>query len=83
MVDIQTAVKKVKDAFPNDTPLSAIEYNKHYVFKLKKSDPFEEDMDPFCSVDIDTGNVGEFSLMFDGDISEVLTRFQTQKVWVA
>jgi hypothetical protein len=83
MVDIKAAVVIITNAFPDDTPLFAIEYNNLYVFRLKRSAPFEEDFDPFCSVDIETGAFSDFSILADGNLEEILTRFETQKVWIA
>ena len=53
-------------------------YNNLHLFRVVFPSESEGDFDPFFSVDSDTGEVQEFSVLTDGDISEVVAAFASQ-----
>lgn len=50
-------------------------YQKLHLFRVVFPSPEEADYDPFFSVDMETGEVLDFSVLEDGDISEVSEAF--------
>ena len=56
-----------------------IEYQNLYIFMVFNNLPGEEEMDPFFSVDKDTGAFAEFGIFTDGDIDVVLSLFEQKK----
>lgn len=56
-------------------------YRDLYLFRVVFPSASEADYDPFFSVDIETGEVNDFSVMHDGDINEIAAAFaQAQSV---
>lgn len=48
------------------TPIKAwAKYNELYLFRVEHQMPFETDSDPFFSVDTNTGEVRDFSVLTD------------------
>lgn len=64
----RTAISK---AVPSASVEDVVRYRNAYLFRLKLPLPGEEDYDPFFSVDIQTGEVRDFSVITDGDIDEI------------
>lgn len=56
-----------------------IEYKDLYIFQVFSPDPEEGEYDPFYSVHKETGKFQEFSLITDGDISEISNLFLEKK----
>jgi hypothetical protein len=55
-----------------DVPVKAwSRYRNLYLFRVQWPFEGEEDFDPFVSVNSETGEVRDFSVMTDGDISEI------------
>lgn len=48
-----------------------VQYKDVYLFRVEFPFEGEEDFDPFFSVDVNTGEVREFSVLTDGDLSEI------------
>ena len=69
------ATQLIKIALPTGKVQKVIDYTDLYVFQVFRSDPAEEQMDPFYSVNKNTGNVKEFSVITDGDIKEIMELF--------
>lgn len=68
--------KKAMEAELPDVKLAAwIRYRDIYLFRVVFPSPFEADFDPFFAVDAETGVVSEFSVLTDGDISEISQLF--------
>ncbi len=65
----------VKKAFPLGKITSSIEYKNLYIFQVFNLFPEEEGMDPFFSVNKETGEIRDFSIITDGDISEITKLF--------
>jgi hypothetical protein len=47
-------------------------YQDFYLFRVEHPDPEEKDFDPFFSVDNLTGEVRDYSILTDGNISEIM-----------
>lgn len=61
----------ITKAFPK-TPIKAwTKYNNFYLFRVENPSEEEKDWDPFFSVNIDTGEVRDFSVLTDGNVSEI------------
>lgn len=65
----------VKSKMPKGKIQSFIRYNGLYVFKVFTEDEYEGQMDPFYSVNERTGEFRDFSIITDGDISEITRLF--------
>lgn len=81
MLDINQAIDVVKSKNPDGSIQSAIEYNGLYVFMVFGDDELEGQMDSFYSVDIQTGEFRDFSIITDGDISEINSLFLNSPVY--
>ena len=75
--DAQTLLDNV---LPDDIELKAwAQYRDLYLFRVQYSSLGEEDYDPFFSVNSNTGEVKDFSVLTDGDISEI-SRLDWQEI---
>lgn len=79
MLDQSTAQKRLKKALPNGKVQAVVTYKDLYLFQVFDDDPDEGEYDPFYSVNRQTGEVREFSILTDGDISEITTLFLEAK----
>lgn len=50
-----------------------------YLFRIVWPSSDEADYDPFFSVNVETGEVAEFSIMTDGDPTEIAAAFADQQ----
>lgn len=66
--DAQTILAKT---YPDATLKTWTRYKDLYLMRVEHPLPGEEDWDPFFSVHSQTGEVREFSILNDGDISEI------------
>ena len=71
------AIAVVKKNLPKGDIQSFIRYNGLYIFKVFMDDELEGQMDPFYSVNPETGEFRDFSIITDGDISEITRLFMT------
>lgn len=55
---------------------ACVPYKGDWLARVKFTSPAEADFDPFFLVKSATGEVSEFSIMTDGDPSEVATAFE-------
>ena len=69
----------VKNNIPTGNIESMIIYNGLYVFKVFADDELEGQMDPFYSVNMKTGEFRDFSIITDGDTSEIVKLFNESK----
>lgn len=76
MLDISEATQIIAKELPNSPIQTHIVYNGLYVFRVRHPTPGEEDLDPFYSVNTQTGAFAEFSIITDGDMSTVISLFQ-------
>lgn len=81
MLDINQAIDVVKSKIPDGFINSAIEYNGLYVFMIFSDDELEGQMDSFYSVDIQTGEFRDFSIITDGNISEINNLFLNDPIY--
>lgn len=75
MLDKSQAEAALKQALPTARIQDSIKYRNVYLFRVHLPSPGEEDYDPFFSVDEQTGEVRDFSVITDGDISEIAALF--------
>lgn len=77
-VSIQKAINIVKKNIPNGKIDASIRYHDLYLFKVFIDNGFEKEMDPFYSVNINTGEFRDFSILTDGDIGEITNLFNSK-----
>jgi len=71
MLDNIQALKLLREALPN-VPIKAwVSYHDLYLFRVEWPMPLEKDWDPFVSVDVVTGEIRDFSVLTDGNLSEI------------
>ena len=75
MLSTKQAVQIAKKNYPSGKIEKIVEYNKVYLLMIFGGDPEEEEMDPFFSVDKETGEFQEFSILTDGDTGEIVSLF--------
>lgn len=73
------AKKIVSDNLPEGLVQSFISYEDVYIFKVFFDDPLEGQWDPFFSVNKKTGELRDFSILTDGDISEITELFMKKE----
>lgn len=79
MLSVKQAVNTVKNNIPTGNIESMIIYNGLYVFKVFTDDELEGRMDPFYSVNMETGEFRDFSIITDGNTSEIVKLFNESK----
>lgn len=79
MLNEKQATAIIVKKIPKGTIQNVIDYRGLFIFQVFIEDPFEEDMDPFYSVNKQTGKFKEFSIITDGDITEVTALFMAAK----
>ena len=77
-VSLQKAINIVKKNIPNGKIDASIRYRDLYLFKVFINNGFEKEMDPFYSVNINTGEFRDFSILTDGDIGEITNLFSSK-----
>lgn len=77
-VSLQKAIDIVKKNIPNGKIDASIRYRDLYLFKVFIDNGFEKEMDPFYSVNINTGEFRDFSILTDGDIGEITNLFNSK-----
>lgn len=75
MLNLVQATRIVKKTFPKGKIQSSIEYENLYIFQVFLPLPGEEEMDPFFSVNKETGAIKDFSILTDGDTTEITRLF--------
>lgn len=79
MLTEEQATLRIGEVFP-DTELDItgpVNYNELYLFRvIETSDPIEGGWDPFFSVDKETGEVRDFSIITDGNQGDIIKLFQ-------
>lgn len=79
MLTSREALDIVKSVMPKAKIESYIEYRNLFIYQMIIDDPYEGGWDPFYSVNRDTKEFKEFSIMLDGDLTEVNDRFVAVK----
>lgn len=77
-VSLQKAINIVKKNIPNGKIDASIRYRDLYLFKVFIDNGFEKEMDPFYSVNINTGEFRDFSILTDGNIGEITNLFNSK-----
>lgn len=75
MLSSREAINIVNKAIPGGTIKAWVVYKNLFLFQVFTLNPYEEDQDPFYSVNMNTGEFLEFSVITDGDISEISSLF--------
>jgi hypothetical protein len=71
MLSVSEATKRIKKVFPDAKIGANIDYRGLYIFQVFLDLPEEAGFDPFFSVNKQTGEVRDFSVITDGNISEI------------
>lgn len=71
MLNSAEALAQVKKTLPEVKIQTWTEYRQLYLVRVKYPYPGEEDFDPFFSVNKVTGEIRDFSVITDGDLSEI------------
>lgn len=79
MLSVSEATDVVRKNHPLGEIQSYIEYKNLYLFMVFNNMPGEQEMDPFFSVDKDTGKFSDFSVITDGDTSEIMSLFAEKR----
>lgn len=80
MLNVNEATEIVRKALPNGKIQKTVVYTDLYLFQVFRDTPGEEEIDPFYSVNQKTGEFNEFSILTDGDITQVLDLFVNAKI---
>lgn len=75
MLTKESALVIIKKIFPNADIKPPVIYKDFYLFQVFTDDPEEGDQDPFFSVNQETGEVRDFSVITDGNIYEITKLF--------
>ena len=79
MLDIKEATKIVQKALPGWKIQAHVDYKNLYLFQVFSNEPEEEEFDPFFSVNKETGEFSDFSIITDGNTSEIISLFVEAK----
>lgn len=79
MHDLTAAEKIVRDNLPDGTIQKWVEYRGLYLFQVFNADPIEGTLDPFFSVNQQTGEFRDFSIITDGNIDEISALFSSSQ----
>lgn len=71
MLSFEEARKIAQDSYPEGRIELQVGYRDLYLFQIFDEDPNEGEMDPFYSVDMNTGEFRDFSVLTDGDFDEI------------
>lgn len=75
MLNIKEAIEVVHKNHPNGEIQAWVTYKNLYLFQVFNKRPGEEEMDPFFSVNKETGEFKEFSVWTDGNVIEITSLF--------
>lgn len=75
MISQSEATALIRKAMPDGTIKGSIEWEGKWLFAVFTNDPDEGDMDPFYSVDMESGAVAGFSIVGDEDTLGIITAF--------
>lgn len=78
-LNIAMAEKALLNRVSSITIQDSIRYRDVYLFRVQFASEGEENYDPFFSVDVNTGEVKDFSVIDDGDLSEITALFLKNK----
>jgi len=76
MLNELEALASFKQSYSSTTPKKIITFNGLFlIFAPRKGDPMEGDMDPYYSVDMNTGEARDYSIYRDGHAAEIVQMF--------
>lgn len=75
MLSEREAIGKLKLVFPDCNPEKIITYGNLYLILAPRSDPVEGVWDPYFSVDMNTGEARDYSILQDGKSREIADLF--------
>lgn len=75
MLSKSEAISIAKKAIPEGRVDTVVEYKDLYLLQIFEDRPGEEDMDPYYSVNRSSGEFRDFSIITDGDPSEIADLF--------
>lgn len=75
MLSIRQATDIVRRVYPQAIIEGPIRYQGLFIFQVFDGEPLEVLSDPFFSVDQETGELRDFSVLTDGDINEITRLF--------
>lgn len=76
MLSEREAIGKLKLFNPDCHPAKIIIYNGLYLIFAPQSDPYEGALDPYFSVNINTGETRDYSIYQDGKAREIVELFK-------
>jgi hypothetical protein len=79
MLSVDQTTQIVKKFLPDGKIQAVIQYNGLHIFQVFTTDDFEEQWDPFYSVNPITSEFRDFSVITDGDTSEIMSLFIAAK----
>ena len=79
MLNGREATDIVVKAFPTGDIQAYVGYENLFIFQIFSKDPGEEEMDPFYSVNRETGEFRDFSVITDGDTATIIGLFTKAK----
>lgn len=77
--DLEKATEIVNQQLPGWDIQAVVEYQNLFLFQVFSQEPEEEEMDPFFSVNKETGEFRDFSIITDGDTAEIARLFLAAK----
>lgn len=80
MLSNTEAKRALLKAMPGSEVKDYIQYRDVYLFRISFGAEDERDYDPFFSVDVNTGEVKDFSVLTDGDVNEISELFLSNSV---
>lgn len=75
MLDISVATDIIKRNLPDGDIQSYVSYQDLFIFQVFSGDPEEREMDPFFSVNKNTGEFRDFSILTDGEPEKIVALF--------
>lgn len=75
MLNKADAITIAKNAILDGRIEAVVEYKDLYLLQIFEDRPGEEDMDPYYSIDRNTGEFRDFSIITDGDPNEIAALF--------
>jgi hypothetical protein len=79
MLSLEEATKIINRVLSGDKIEAVVEWKNLFLFQIFNQDPGEEGMDPFYSVDRDTSEFRDFSIVADGNVGEINALFVEAK----
>lgn len=76
MLNAIEATKLVKKEFPTAEILGPVEYQNLFIFQVFINVPLESGWDPFVSVNRQTNEVRDYSIIDDGGALEICPKFE-------